>query len=146
MSNERNFEFLKEFYVERKQAYLKIKIALENVGASPTDQSLEGLEEAIFELPILTPRFPSNFQVRDMGFEIKQALASAGSPDDISDFVKNRIDKYLCTMDVSLSTIEQLMLITINSTEDEEFLTQATTDERLWFLDQACLNLENRIQ
>ena len=82
--------------------------------------------------------------VRRMGDEISNILLNFESGREVSEFAENHMDKYLCTMDINLSTIEQLLFDSVETDDDENIVSNEINDERFAFLHQACLEPENR--
>ena len=142
---EERYDFIKEIYDERKEAYLEIKSALLSLQNSPSEDSVQELLSAVFGLPVLRSRFPTNAGILQMSQEIEIKIEEIGSEnyDKIKAFAKDEMDKYLCAMNVNLSTIEGILQYAAEADGFDNFHEEQFNDD-LWFLDGSCLDPRNR--
>lgn len=133
-----SYEFLKEVYDERKASYLEINVALQRVATFGTKEEIEKLTEAIRALPFLTPRYPTNDRLLSLGTELSQRLGEISEDQEaVRNFAQQEAKKYICIMDVNLSSIEEL-LESIASTDEQRSYRWSTPNELL-FLADSCL-------
>jgi hypothetical protein len=133
-----SFDLLKEEYSARKESYLEIKAALQRVEATGDSEAIEALNEAVFMMPILEPRFPTNNSLLQLGQEFSRRLeAVSGDHEAVKNFVRIESQKYICIMDVNLSAIERL-LETIATEDELRKIHDEPEREELEFLGRSC--------
>jgi hypothetical protein len=133
-----SLEFLQEEYSARKESYIEIKAALQQVAASGDSESIEELNDAIRMMPILEPRFPTNNALIQLGEEFSRRLAEISSdPEAVRKFVSEETAKYVCIMDVNLSAIERLLQV-LSTADELQRIHNESDQEELEFFGRSC--------
>jgi len=133
-----SYELLKEEYDFRRASFLEISAALRRVEASATPEDIEALADAISSLPILEPRYPTNYALVQLSDEFSNRLAEiSGDPVAVKDFVGKGASKYICIMDVNLSAVERLLEIVATEEELRKVYSEDEQQE-LEFLGRSC--------
>jgi hypothetical protein len=133
-----SYELLKEEYDYRRTSFLEISAALRRVEASATPEDIEELVDAISMLPILEPRYPTNYALVQLSDEFSNRIAEiSDDPAAVKDFVGEGASKYICIMDVNLSAVERLLEIVATEEEMRKVYSEDEQQE-LEFLGRSC--------